>query len=159
MDYTKNIFNFRDRFFKDDNHFIVFSNKKTKLMTGEALKEAKHFFVLERYDCGTETFNEELVIFATSLDEVEYILSSVSKSIFDECCERNQFDLNNSFSGFALWKNGIQHYRLSELTRRGGVEGTYTTKRTYNLLDFLEERAEACAGAHAHNFANMVGGK
>jgi hypothetical protein len=157
MDYTKNIFNFRDRFFKDDNHFIVFSNKKTKLMTGEALKEAKHFFVLERYDCSTETFNEELVIFATSLDEVEYILSSVSKSIFDECCERNQFDLNNSFSGFALWKNGMQHYRLSELTRRGGVEGTYTTKRTYNLLDFLEERAAACAGAHAHNFPNMGG--
>ena len=158
MDCTKQIFNFKDRFFKDDNHFIVFSNKKKKLMTGEAEKEAKLFFVLEGYDCSTETFMKEVVIFATSLDEVEYVLSNVSKSIFAECCERNQFDLNNSFSGFALWKIGMQHFRLSELTRHGCAEGTYKTKRTYNLLEFLEERAEACAGAHAHNFADMVGG-
>ena len=149
MGYTDKIYEFKNRFFSgDDASFIVFSDEKKKLKSHEAENEAKLLFTIDRFNCCTKDFEKRFSIFANSIDEVEFILSAFSKDIFVEWCMANRFDFNMSLNGYALWKLDMNHYRVKWFKRRNC---NFIHEKTCNLLEFLEERAEACAGAHAQS--------
>ena len=156
MDYTYDIFQFKDRCFYDDDNIVVFSDKEEKLQDGTAIREAKLYFFIDEYDNYEDQLNCRKTIFANSIDEVEFIVSAFSHLIFTDVCDFCQGDSKAPSNAYTAWRNAMKNYTIVELTR---CNNEFELKRIYgNVFDFLGEQTDACAGAHAHNVADMVGG-
>ena len=151
-----NIFQFKDRCFYDDDEVVIFSDAEEKIATGKALTEARLCVLIHEYDACEKDFQTKKKIFANSMDEVLFIVSVIAHQIFNDACDIVQFNPKVSENVHTVWRNMLRNYNVVELTR---CNDNFEPKKIYyNVFNFLEEKANACAEAHAHNVADMVGG-